>query len=156
METWLPFYMVIRATGRSSCLQGKGSAFICQLFKTLSIGLPSGIECATFPSEVKYSTNWAKPATSTFKATQIWAFAPCYLGYPTCYYKTFWLGSGIIYYNYPNIYMVEFYPWCDCFSAEAKYSIQNIVYHHFGYRGISVPHLWTRCINTDAFLRSFV
>ena len=29
----------------------------CQLFKTLSIGLAPGIECVTFPSEVKCSTN---------------------------------------------------------------------------------------------------
>ena len=63
---WPPFYVVIRATGRSSCLQGKGSAFICQLFKTLSIGLAPGIERVTFPSEVKCSTDWANPATSTF------------------------------------------------------------------------------------------
>ena len=40
--------------------------------------------------------------------------------------------------------------------TEAKYSIQNIVYHLFGYKGISVPHQWTGCINTDAFFKSFV
>ena len=63
---WPPFYVVIWTTGRSSCLQGKGSAFICQLFNTLSIGLAPGIERVTFPSEVKRSTNLANPATSTF------------------------------------------------------------------------------------------
>ena len=35
LETGLPFYVVIRATRRSSCLQGKGSTFISQLFKDL-------------------------------------------------------------------------------------------------------------------------
>ena len=32
METGTPFYVVIRATRRSSHLQGKGSTFISQLF----------------------------------------------------------------------------------------------------------------------------
>ena len=32
METGPPFYVVIRATRRSSRLQGKGSTFISQLF----------------------------------------------------------------------------------------------------------------------------
>ena len=42
-----PFYVVIRATQRSILLQGKGSTFISQLFKTLSIGPAPGIEPAT-------------------------------------------------------------------------------------------------------------
>ena len=57
METGPPFYVDIRARRRSSRLQGKGSTFISQLFKTLSIGAAPGIEPATSRSAVKRSTD---------------------------------------------------------------------------------------------------
>ena len=66
METGPPFYVVIRATRRSSRPQGKGSTFISQLFKTLSIGPAPGIEPATSRSAVKRSTDWANPASFVY------------------------------------------------------------------------------------------
>ena len=62
METGPPFYVVIRATRRPSRLKDKGSTFISQLFKTLSIGPAVRIEPMTSRSAVKRSTDWAKPA----------------------------------------------------------------------------------------------
>ena len=56
LETGPPFYVVIRATRRSSRWQGKGSTFISQLFYAL------GIEPATSKSEVKRSSDWTNPA----------------------------------------------------------------------------------------------
>ena len=47
LETGQPFYVVIRATRRSSRLQCKRGTFIYHLFKTLSFGPVPGIEPAT-------------------------------------------------------------------------------------------------------------
>ena len=53
-----PFSVVIRATRRTSRLQGKWSTSISQLyFKTMSIGPAPGIEPATSRSAVKRSTD---------------------------------------------------------------------------------------------------
>ena len=59
-----PFYMVIWATWRSSCLQVKINAVPSFLsdFKNLSIGPAPGIEPTTSCSAVKRSTDWANPA----------------------------------------------------------------------------------------------
>ena len=54
LETGPPFYVVIRATRRSSHLQGKGSTCISH-FKTLGVGPVPGIEPATSRSAVKRS-----------------------------------------------------------------------------------------------------
>ena len=42
-------------------LQGKGSTFISQYFKTLSVGQAMGIKLVNYHSAVKYSTDWASP-----------------------------------------------------------------------------------------------
>ena len=57
LETGPPFYVVIRATRRSSCLQDKGTvvASFFSYFKNLSAGP------ATSRSTVKRSTDWADP-----------------------------------------------------------------------------------------------
>ena len=62
LETGPPISMFIWATQRTGCLQGKGSTFIYQFFKTLGISLAKGIEPTTACSAVKCSTNWAYPA----------------------------------------------------------------------------------------------
>jgi len=62
MVTGPPFYVVIRATRRSSRLQGKGSASFLSYFKTRSIDPAPGIEPATSRSAVKRSTDWPNPA----------------------------------------------------------------------------------------------
>ena len=55
-----------------SRLQGKGSTFISQLFKTLSSGPAPGIKPATSRSAVKSSTDWAtKHSTASYQHTLI-------------------------------------------------------------------------------------
>ena len=61
-ETGPPFYVVIRATQRSSLLNAKGVTSFLSYFKTLSIGQAPGIEPATFHSAVKRFTNGANTA----------------------------------------------------------------------------------------------
>ena len=60
--TGSPFYVVIRATRRSSRLQCKGSTFISPLFKTLSTSPAPRIEPVTSRSAVKRPTDWSNPA----------------------------------------------------------------------------------------------
>ena len=59
LETGPPFYVVIRATQRSSHLRRGAREVISFLsyFKTLSIGLTPGIEPASSRSAVKSSTD---------------------------------------------------------------------------------------------------
>ena len=65
LETGTSFYVAIRATQRSSHLQGKGSTLISRLyFKILSIGPASGIEPATSRSTLQLSAlpaDWTNP-----------------------------------------------------------------------------------------------
>ena len=64
LKTGPPFYVVIRATRRSSCLQSKTSTLILSYFKTLSIGPVPRINTTTFHSAVSLSLCiiWASPA----------------------------------------------------------------------------------------------
>ena len=62
LETGPPFYVVIRATQRSSLLKAKGVTSFLSYFKTLSIGPAPGIEPATSHSAVKRFTNGANTA----------------------------------------------------------------------------------------------
>ena len=56
-----PFYVVIRATRRSSRLQGKGSTFISQLFQDPEYWSGPGNRTRDLPLQVKRSTDWANP-----------------------------------------------------------------------------------------------
>ena len=64
LKTGPPFYVVIRATRRSSCLQSKTSTLILSYFKNLSIGPVPRINITTFHSAVSLSLciKWASPA----------------------------------------------------------------------------------------------
>ena len=57
-----PFYVVIRATRRSSHLQAKAVLSFLSHSETLSVGPVPRIEPATFRSVVERSTDWANPA----------------------------------------------------------------------------------------------
>ena len=57
----LPFYVVIWAMWRSSCLQDEGSTFISQIYIIFSPA--PGYELATSCSAVKCSIDWVNPAT---------------------------------------------------------------------------------------------
>ena len=62
LETVQLFYVVIRATRRSTRLQGKGSIYTSQYFETLSIGPAPGIKPPTSRSAIKRSNDCANPA----------------------------------------------------------------------------------------------
>ena len=62
LETVQLFYVVIRATRRSTRLPGKGSIYTSQYFKTLSIGPAPGIKPPTSRSAIKRSNDCANPA----------------------------------------------------------------------------------------------
>ena len=64
LETGPPFYVVIRASRRSSHMQAVPS--FLSYFKTLSIGPVPGIEPTTSRSAVKRSTDWANPAAELY------------------------------------------------------------------------------------------
>ena len=74
LEMGPPFYIVIWAAQRSSCLQGKGGNFISQFFKTPSIGPAPGIEPLTSHSAIRHSTDWANPAVDVNQQTIIFVY----------------------------------------------------------------------------------